>query len=312
MKRGDLLSLRDLTSAQIEELLNRALALKARRETVHVLKGRSLALLFEKPSLRTRASFEVAMYELGGRAFYFSPEEVGLGKREAVPDIARVLSQYVDAIAARTFRHADVACLAESASVPVINALSDFCHPCQGLADLLTLKECFGDLRGLRIAYIGDGNNIATTLLFAAARTGLQLRLASPLGYEPRSDVVAYARAEAEKLGGSITVCVDPRDAAYSAQALYTDVWTSMGQEAEASRRRRDFAAYRIDADLLKVAEPGAVVMHDLPAHRGEEITDDVIDGAQSVVFQQAGNRLHAQKAVLLWLMETATDHRQD
>jgi len=303
MKRADFLSLGDLSPERVEQLLDRAQELKEQRTRITALGGQSLALVFEKPSLRTRASFDVAMYELGGQAVYLGPDEVGLGKREAIPDVARVLSQYVHGIAARTFRHADLEILAAAATVPVINALSDFCHPCQGLADLLTLREHFGRLQGIRLTYIGDGNNIANTLLFAASKVGLHLTLASPPGYDCDATVVDQARREAAERGGSITLTNDPVEAAHGADVLYTDVWTSMGQEHEAARRRADFARYRIDRDLLRLARPEAVVMHDLPAHRGEEITDEVIDGPQSVVFQQAGNRLHVQKAVLLWLL---------
>jgi len=303
MKRGDFLSLGDLTSEQVCQLVESALELKTHHQRLSVLDGQSLALVFEKPSLRTRTSFDVAMYELGGHAVYLSPDEIGLGKRESIPDVARVLSQYVHGIAARTFHHSTVVELAKTATVPVINALSDFCHPCQGLADLLTLRERFGRLAGIRLTYIGDGNNVAHTLLFAAGKVGLHLTVASPAGYESEEWVVTQAREEAERNGGSITLMTDPVEAATGADALYTDVWTSMGQEAEAERRRADFAGYQLNRNLVRLARPGALVMHDLPAHRGEEITDDVIDGPQSVVFQQAGNRLHAQKAVLLWLM---------
>jgi len=306
MKRGDLLSLRDLSAEQIGELLDCALELKAHRRSSTALAGRSLALVFQKPSLRTRASFDVAMYELGGHAVYLGPEEIGLGKRESIPDVARVLSQYFQVIAARTFRHADLQALADAATVPVINALTDFCQPCQGLADLLTLRERFGRLAGIRLGYVGDGNNAANALLFGASRMGLHLTLASPPGYEPAAPVVEAARREAASHGGSITLTHDPAEAARNADVLYTDVWTSMGQEDEAARRRADFADYRIDGDLLRLARPGAVVMHDLPAHRGEEIVDEVMDGPQSVVFQQSGNRLHAHKAILLWSMTEA------
>ncbi len=303
MKRGDLLSLGDLTAEQVQALLARARALKARREVLPLLHGRTVALVFQKPSLRTRTSFDVATYELGGHAVYLGPDEIGLGTREPVPDVARVLSRYVHGIVARTYRHEDLRTMAELASVPVINALSDFDHPCQGLADLLTLWEHFGRLRGLRVGYVGDGNNMARALLFASAKVGLHLTLASPPGYECAADLVATCRAEAEARGGSITLTSEPRDAAIGADALYTDVWTSMGQEAEAEERRRVFDRYRIDADLVSLAPGHAIVMHDLPAHRGEEITAEVIDGPRSVVFEQAGNRLHVQKAVLLWLL---------
>lgn len=303
MKRGDFLSLGDLSPDRVQQLLDRALELKQNRERVTALCGQSLALVFQKPSLRTRVSFDVAMYELGGHVVYMGPDEIGLGKRESIPDVARVLSQYVHAIAARTFRHADQETLAEYATVPVINALSDFCHPCQGLADLLTLRERFDRLQGIRLGYLGDGNNIANTLLFAAGKVGLHLTIASPPGYECDATVVDQARREAAEHGGSITLTNDPAEAAHDADVLYTDVWTSMGQEHEAARRRPDFARYRIDRNLLRMARPEVLVMHDLPAHRGEEITDEVIDGPRSIVFQQAGNRLHAQKAVLVWLL---------
>jgi ornithine carbamoyltransferase len=243
------------------------------------------------------------MYELGGHAVYLGPEEIGLSRRESVPDVARVLSRFVHGIVARTFRHADLLVMAEMASVPVINALSDFEHPCQGLADLLTMRECFPRLAGLRVTYVGDGNNVARTLVYASGRVGLHLTLASPPGHACETEIVEAGRREAERLGGSITQLTDPREAACDADVLYADVWTSMGQESQAAQRRQAFEPYRIDDQLLRLARPTAVVMHDLPAHRGEEITEDVIDGPRSVVFQQAENRLHAQKAILLWLL---------
>ena len=304
MKRGDFLSVRDLSSDQVLALLERSRALKARRELSSALKGQSLALVFQKPSLRTRTSFDVGMYELGGHAVYLGPDEIGLGKRESIADVARVLSRYVHRIVARTYRHDVLVTLAEVASVPVINALSDFDHPCQILADLLTLQERFGRLAGLRVAYIGDGNNVANGLIFAAERVGLHLTLASPPGYASPAELVEPARQRAERLGGTVTTVSDPRDAATGADAIYTDVWTSMGQEHEADERRRIFSPYRVDRALVALAQPHAIVMHDLPAHRGEEIADDVMDGPQSAVFDEAENRLHAQKAVLLWLME--------
>ena len=304
MTHANFLSISDLTTEQVYVLLGRSRALKAHRGPMAALGGRSVAMIFQKPSLRTRSSFDVAIHELGGHPIYLGPDEIGLGRRESIPDVARVLSQYVHAIVARTFRHEDLLCLAEMASVPVINALSDHCHPCQGLADLLTIQECRGELAGVRLTYVGDGNNMAHTLLHAAARVGLHLTIATPAGYTPNPGIVAYAAEEAPKLGGSVTVMTDPFEATRDADVLYTDVWTSMGQEAETEQRRRDFAGYRVDEALVRLAKPNAIVMHDLPAHRGEEITDAVMDGPQSVVFQQAGNRLHTQKAVLLWLME--------
>lgn len=303
MKRGDFLGIGDLAPGQVHALLDRARYLKTHREPSQELRGKSLALLFEKASLRTRTSFDVGMHELGGHAVYLGPEEVGLGKRESAPDVARILSQYVHGIAARTYRHTDQFVLAEMATIPVINALSDFEHPCQILADLLTLQDRCGSLEGLRVAYIGDGNNVANSLVFAAAKVGLDLVLASPPAYACDASLIARARDEARRHGGDVTLVVDPRDAARGARALYTDAWYSMGQEKEAEVRRRYFEAYRIDRALVSLASPDVIVMHDLPAHRGEEITDEVIDGPRSVVWQQAQNRLHAQKAVLLWLL---------
>jgi ornithine carbamoyltransferase len=303
MKRGDFLSVDDLTTEQVYSLLDRAQQLKDRRQPRRDLSGKSIALLFQKPSLRTRASFDVGMTELGGHALYLGPDEVGLGKRESIPDAARVLSQYVHGIVARTFRHADVCRLAEYASVPVINALSDWDHPCQAMADLLTMRECFGSLAGLRVTYIGDGNNVARALAFAAGKVGLKLVLASPPGYSCEPKLIEAANFQAMQLGGSVYVTDDPRCAAEGADVLYTDVWTSMGQEQETEQRRRIFGHYRIDGALVSLARPAAIVMHDLPAHRGEEIADDVLDGPRSVVFQQAGNRMYAQNAVLLWLL---------
>jgi ornithine carbamoyltransferase len=248
------------------------------------------------------------MYELGGHPLYLGPEEIGLGKRESFPDVARVLSRMVHGIVARVFRQADLETLAAHASVPVINALSDFDHPCQVLANLQTLLERFERLAGLRVGYVGDGNNMANGLVFAAAKVGLHAVLASPPGFACPAEIVEPARLEAERLGGSITLVTDPEEAVIGADVLYTDVWTSMGQEAEAARRREIFQNYRLDRALVERAPAHAIVMHDLPAHRGEEITDEVVDGPRSVVFDQAENRLHAQKAVLLWLMERQED----
>ena len=305
MKRGDFLSLKDLSSERVEALIDLALDLKARRGRgiSSELAGKSVAMLFQKPSLRTRTSFDVGLFELGGHAVYLGPDEVAMGKRESIPDVARVLSRYVHGIVARTNRHQDQLTLAEFATVPVINALSDFEHPCQAVADLVTMRECFGNLRGLRVAYIGDGNNMARSLAFASAKVGLDLVLASPVTYECDRAVVGYANAEASRRGGGVTQVRDPREAAMGANVLYTDVWTSMGQEAEATQRRIIFEGYQINRDILALAQSSAIVMHDLPAHRGEEIADDVIDGPQSVVFQEAENRQHAQNAVLVWLL---------
>jgi ornithine carbamoyltransferase len=294
----DLLSIADLTPAELTRVLDTAMGLKeaGRRP---ILSGKTLALVFEKPSLRTRVSFDVAMTHLGGHCIYLSPPEVGLGERETPADVARVLSRYVDAIAARTFSQATVGELAEYADVPVINALSDEEHPCQALADLLTIREKKGSLAGVTLAYIGDGNNVANSLALAGALAGLRVRFASPAGYE----VPATVRARAEALGGDITQLSDPVTAATGANVVYTDVWASMGQEHESAARREAFAGYCVDEELMRVARPDAIFMHDLPAHRGDEVTAEVIDGPQSVVFDQAENRMHAQKAVLALLL---------
>jgi ornithine carbamoyltransferase len=267
------------------------------------LAGRTLALVFEKPSLRTRVSFDVAMRHLGGDCIYLSPPEVGLGERETPADVARVLSRYVDGIAARTFAQKTVSELAEHADVPVINALSDEEHPCQALADLLTVREKKGGLRGVTLAYIGDGNNVANSLALAGGMSGMHVRFASPQGYEVTNDFLTQAESSAAQSGGSIKQLNDPSEAAANADVVYTDVWASMGREDEASARREAFAGYAVDARLMSLARPDAIFMHDLPAHRGEEVAADVIDGPQSVVFDQAENRLHAQKAVLALLL---------
>jgi len=303
----DLLSIDDLDPQELSELLELAADLKIERRQgamVQRLEGKALAMVFQKPSLRTRVSFEMAMTDLGGRALYLSPAEVGMGARESVADVARVLSRFVDAIMARVFDHAEIVSLARWASVPVINGLSDYNHPCQALADLLTIGERIGHLEGVRLAYLGDGNNVLHSLIFAAALTGMELRVATPEGYEPDADVVARGREMARVTGASIVLEPDPRAAVLEADVLYTDTWTSMGQEEESERRARIFPPYQINAELLALAAPGAGVMHCLPAHRGQEITDEVADGGQSWLWDQAENRLHAQKAVLVRLLQ--------
>ncbi len=268
-----------------------------------ILAGRVLALVFEKPSLRTRVSFDVAMRQLGGDCIYLSPPEVGLGDRETPEDVARVLSRYVDCIAARTFEQKTVETLAEYADVPVINALSETEHPCQALADLLTVREHKGTLKGVTLAYVGDGNNVANSLALAGAMAGMNVNFASPNGYEVPREVLAQAEALATSTGAQIKQMNEPAEAATGADVVYTDVWASMGQESEASSRREAFTGYQVDARLMSLAKPDAIFMHDLPAHRSEEVAADVIDGKQSVVFDQAENRLHAQKAVLALLL---------
>ncbi len=299
MKGKDLLSVADLNREDIPLLISRAVELKAEGWTSS-LSEKVLALVFEKPSLRTRMSFEVAMQQLGGHAIYLSPAEVGLGKRESVPDMARVLSRYVDAIAARTFSHRTLEVLAQYADVPVINALSDLEHPCQALADLLTIYEKKGELEGLTLAYVGDGNNVAHSLMLASAMAGIRFRIASPAGYKVRDDLLELARGYATASGVEILCTEDPRQAVRGADIVYTDVWTSMGQEAESEKRRKAFAGYQIDGELLSLAEEDAILMHPLPAHHGEEVEEGVIESPQSVVFDQAENRMHLQKALLV------------
>ena len=299
MKGKDLLSITDLGGEDIRLLISDAISLKA-QGWLDMLSGKSLAIMFEKPSLRTRVSFELAMRQLGGEAIYLSPAEVGLGGRESVPDVARVLSRYVDAVAARTFSHRALEVLAEYSAVPVINALSDWEHPCQALADLLTITEKKGELQGLTLAFVGDGNNVARSLMLAAALTGMNFRIASPPAYTIDEETLSLAQGSAD---GDIVCIGQPRLAVEGADIVYTDVWASMGQEDEAKKRRKAFAGYRVDAALFSLAKKDAIFMHDLPAHRGEEVSDEVIDGARSVVFDQAENRLHAQKALLAVLL---------
>ncbi|MGH2585504.1 MAG: ornithine carbamoyltransferase [Dehalococcoidia bacterium] len=298
----DFVSIADFSPDEIRLLLDAAIKLKARGRP-ELLTGRTLAMIFEKPSLRTRVSFQVAMTDLGGHAIYLSQEEVGLGVREPVKDIARVLSRYVDVIAARTYLHSTVAELADYADVPVINALSDEEHPCQALADLLTIHEKFGGVEGVRIAYIGDGNNVLRSLLLSAAMLGARVTMATPPGYEPPGTVLEAAAVAAHQSGGEVRLVREPEEAAAGADVIYTDVWTSMGQDAERGRRERDFVGYQVDLRLVAEASPRAAIMHDLPAHRGEEILDEAIESPQSVIFDQAENRLHAQRGLLAMLL---------
>ncbi|MBN2097958.1 MAG: ornithine carbamoyltransferase [Dehalococcoidia bacterium] len=295
-----LLSVADLTSLEIQHLIESAAFLKRGRKANALLKGKTIALLFEKPSLRTRASFEVAMWQLGGHAIYLSPAEVGLGKRESISDVARTLSRFVNGIVARTFAHETVELLAKYGTVPVINGLSDYEHPCQALGDLLTIVEKKGDLKGLRLAYVGDGNNVARSLVLAAAAVGMDFSIASPPGYELDKSALRRAKKLASQSGAKIAMMSEPRHAVDNADVLYTDVWTSMGQEAESRIRRRAFTSYQVDAALLSRAREGALFMHPLPAHHGEEIAKGLLDHPQSVVFDQAENRLHIQKAILV------------
>ncbi|MDD5255295.1 MAG: ornithine carbamoyltransferase [Candidatus Omnitrophica bacterium] len=267
------------------------------------LAGKTLALIFQKPSNRTRVSFEVGMYQLGGHTIYLGPEEINLGVREAIKDVARTLSRYVDGIVLRTFAHKNVLEMAAFSQIPVINGLSDYSHPCQALADLYTVKERFGRLKGIRLAYVGDGNNVCNSLIYACVKLGLNIRVASPAGYEPDAQVVREARALAFAKGSEFGISHDPFKAVSGADVVYTDVWASMGQEKEAKIRARAFRDFQINARLMKKAGGRALVMHCLPAHRGQEITDEVLDGARAIVFDQAENRMHVQKAVLIRLL---------
>lgn len=302
MKR-DLLTIRDLTSDEIRRLIAKARRMKGewqRGILKPTLERKVLCLIFSKPSTRTRVSFEAAMYRLGGDCIFLTDKDSQISRSEPLSDTARVLSRYADAIAIRTFAQADVEELAKYASIPVINGLTDSFHPCQVLADLMTIEEKRGSLENLHVAWIGDGNNVAHSWINAAARLDFAVSLACPGGYEPSTEVVDWARAEGR---GTIRLTREPREAVSQADVLYTDVWASMGQETEADSRRQTFRNYQIDGSLLAEAPPHAVVLHCLPAHRGEEITHEVMEGPQSVVFDQAENRLHLQMALLEWLI---------
>lgn len=306
LKGRDLLSIGDLSAGELAAILATSAELKAatKQGIPHpYLAGKSLALIFEKPSLRTRLSFDVGMFQLGGRAIYLSPAEVGLGKRETVSDVARVISSMCDVIVARVFKHADLVEMAEYSSVPVINGLSDLEHPCQALADLLTIQEWFGRIAGLKMAYIGDGNNMAHSLMLGAALSGMDITVISPPDYEPNEEIVAQARRIAA--GRSAIKAVHNLETGVAgADIIYTDVWASMGQEEEAAARRKIFMPYQVNEALVAQAAPQALVLHCLPAHRGEEISEGVLEGPQSAVFQQAENRLHAQKGLLVHLLK--------
>ncbi len=296
----------DFTPEEIQHILDVAVQLKAEWKqggNRPILQGKTLAMVFQKPSLRTRVSFEMAMHQLGGYAFYLSPDEIGLGKRESVADVARVLSRYVDCIMARVFDHQHVEELAAYSRVPVINGLSDYNHPCQAMADLLTVMEKKGRLKGLTLAFVGDGNNVATSLAFATTQVGMNFAIATPPGYELPQAVVEKAQAIARRTGSRIVTTHDPAEAVRGADVIYTDVWTSMGQEKEREQRLKVFPPYQVNAALVALAKPDVIVEHCLPAHRGEEITDEVADGPHSVLFDQAENRMHAQKAILAILL---------
>ena len=304
MAQRHLISIHDLEAAEVAGIFRLAADAKAHPERYRAaLAGKSLGMIFEKSSTRTRVSFEAGMAQMGGQALFLSSRDIQLGRGEPIRDTAQVLSRYVDGIMARTFAHQTVTDLARYGSVPIINGLTDDLHPCQALADYFTLQEIFGDLRGRKIAYVGDGNNMAHSLLFGAAKVGMDIAVASPAGYQVKPHYAELARQDARAAGTRIELTADPRAAVAGASAVYTDVWASMGQEGEAEVRLRAFHGYIVDEALMAAARPDAVFLHCLPAHRGEEVSAGVADGPQSRIFDEAENRLHVQKAVLLWLM---------
>lgn len=305
MNGKDFLSIKDFSPAEIQYLLTLGRQVKAHPTTYSdALKRKTLAMIFEKPSLRTRVSFDVGIQQLGGFSIYLSPAEINLGKRESVRDVAKNLERMVDAIMIRTFDQGIVEEMAEHAGIPVINGLTDYSHPCQALADYLTMWEVKGSLEELKVAFVGDGNNVAHSLMFAGAQLGVHMWVATPPGYEPKPEAIGWARERSRETGGTCTITNDPREAVLAADVVYTDAWASMGQESEREKRKVVFAPYQVNRDLFGHAQRSAIFMHCLPAHRGNEVTADVIDSPQSRVFQQAENRLHAQKAVMLELMK--------
>jgi ornithine carbamoyltransferase len=304
MRVTDFLTIRDFTTDELLHLLELARDIKkAPADYATALKGRTLALIFEKPSLRTRVSFDVGIQQLGGFSVYLSPAEINLGKRESVYDVAKNLERMVQGIMIRTFGHDIVEKMAEFARIPIINGLTDHSHPCQAMADFLTILEHKGRLGGLKLAYIGDSNNVSNSLMFAAARLGVHVAIGSPAGYQPSPEVTAWTRDAGAKTGSTLLITADPAEAVAGADVVYTDTWASMGQEAEAYARKAVFRPYQVNADLFGRAKADAIFMHCLPAHRGDEVTDEVIDSPRSVVFDEAENRLHAQKAIMLELM---------
>ena len=309
----DLLSIHDLTIDDVDEILSLAKELKAMQKAGiehHILEGKTLGMIFEKSSTRTRVYFETGMYQLGGQALFLSNRDLQIGRGEPIRDTARVLSRYLDGIMIRTFEHEKVEELAHYADIPIINALTDLLHPCQALTDLLTIKEHKGqNLKGLKMAYIGDGNNMTHSLMYACAKTGIDFVAATPKGYEPNAGILANAKADAAETGASITVTNDVMAAAKDADVLYTDVWASMGQEEEHDARVKIFQGYQINNDLLKAADKRAMVLHCLPAHRGEEITEEVLEAHADEIFDEAENRLHTQKAIMALLMGDMHNH---
>jgi len=305
MSAKDFISIRDFSPPEIEYLLLLGRQIKAHPDAYSdALKGKTLAMIFEKPSLRTRVSFDVGIQQLGGFSIYLSPAEINLGKRESVYDVARNLERMVQGIMIRTFAHDVVEQMARYAGIPIINGLTDYSHPCQAMADYLTMWEIKHKLEGLKVAFVGDGNNVAHSLMFAGAQLGAEVWVATPAGYEPKLDAINWAVKRGRETGSSCHITNDVAEAVTAADVVYTDVWASMGQEAEAEKRREIFAPYQVNTALFARAKSDAIFMHCLPAHRGEEVSRAVIDSPRSVVFQQAENRLHAQKAILLELMK--------
>ena len=303
MKR-DLISLTDLSPDEILQLLDVALDLKSKKGQLRdVLKGKSVGLIFQKPSNRTRVSFEVGIHQLGGNCVYLGPKEINLGKRETPSDVANTLSRYLDAIVARTFLNSDVIDLANHATIPIINGLSDLYHPCQALADLLSVKENFQDLKGMTLTYVGDGNNVCHSLMLGCAKVGMHMHIASPKGYAPKEKVLSQAKEFAQSSGATIKLFTSPREAIHNTHVVYTDVWVSMGQEEESQERIDLFKEFQINNDLTALADKDYIFMHCLPAHRGQEVTAEVIDGPHSIIFDQAENRMHIQKAILMFLL---------
>ena len=302
--KKDFISIKNLTEKEIENIFELSDKLKkSPAQFSQVLKSKVLAMIFQKPSCRTQVSFEVGMFQLGGASFYLGPEQLKLGSRETTGDIARTLSRYVDGIVLRTFAHKNVLEMAQCAGVAVINALTDLLHPCQALSDIYTIRERFPDLNKVKLAFVGDGNNVCHSLVYGCSKVGLNLNIATPKGYAPEAAVLQEAKSFAKSTGAEINVFDNAKQAAKGADIIYTDVWASMGQEEEAKKRKQDFKDFQVNSSLLSLAQPGCLIMHCLPAHRGEEITDEVLDSANSVVFDQAENRLHVQKAILVQLL---------
>lgn len=307
--KKDFIAITDYTSEEIQDMLDLALRLKKEWKAggnQPILNGKVMAMIFQKPSLRTRVSFDMAMRHLGGDALYLSPNEIGLGKREAISDIARVLAGYVQILMARVFEHEHILELARWSDIPVINGLSDYNHPCQGMADAMTILEEFGSLKGLNVTFLGDGNNVAVSLMHIVTMLGANFTIASPEGYDLKPEPLELGRKIAAEKGVQIKTLRDPHEAAANANVIYTDTWTSMGQEEEAKIREKVFPPYQVNQKLVSEAAPGAVVLHCLPAHRGQELTDEVADGPQSRIFPQAHNRLHAQKAIIARILGAA------